>query len=123
MELTLHTEGWYDASHHLENYKGKCSNSHGHTYLIRVWIKGEHVLKDKAGILWDFGNLKEAIKEFDHKDLNEKFNAKGGINSTAENQCMYFYEYFKQLNPELKFKIRVYEQINPKRSYCECGDF
>jgi len=121
MKLTLHTEGWYDASHHLENYEGKCANHHGHTYKVEVWVQGDSSQADKAGILWDFGNLKKVINELDHQNLNDKFNV-NGINSTAENQCMYFFEYLKELNPQLKFKVRVYEQLNPKKSYCECGD-
>lgn len=123
MELTLHTEGWYDASHHLEKYDGKCANSHGHTYLVRVWVKGDSSQLDESGILWDFGNLKKVIDEFDHKDLTELFNETQNINSTAENQSMYIYKRLKDISPHLKFRIRVYEQINPKRSFCECGDF
>jgi len=33
MKLTLHTEGWFDSAHCLKNYKGKCANVHGHTYV------------------------------------------------------------------------------------------
>lgn len=123
MELTLHTEGWYDASHSLEDYDGKCANKHGHTYLVRVWVKGEESQLNKSGILWDFGNLKKIISQFDHTDLNELFNEVQGINSTAENQAMFIYNRLKEIDPDLKFKIRLYEQIAPKRSYCECGDF
>jgi 6-pyruvoyltetrahydropterin/6-carboxytetrahydropterin synthase len=74
MELTLYTEGWYDASHHLENYEGKCANKHGHTYKICVWVKGEESKLNKAGILWDFGNIKKVIEELDHNDLTKLFN-------------------------------------------------
>jgi queuosine biosynthesis protein QueD len=123
MQLTLHTEGWYDAAHHLENYEGKCANKHGHTYKVEVWIKGDSSHLDKSGILWDFGNLKKIINEYDHKDLNDIYKH---CNSTAENQCMMIYNSLISLNGTsnvLKFKVRVYEQIAPKKSYCECGDF
>jgi len=123
MELTLHTEGWYDASHNLECYDGKCANKHGHTYKVKVWVKGDSEQLDKSGILWDFGNLKKIINQFDHKDLNELFNEIQNINSTAENQCMFIYNRLKETNNNLKFKVRVYEQLAPKQSYCECGDF
>ena len=120
MELTLHTEGWFDAAHHLENYEGPCSQLHGHTYRCRVWVKGNQGQLDKVGILWDFGNLKKILKEFDHNgDMTEKL----GFNSTAENQCVYIYTELKRQASDLKFKIRIYEQIQPKESYCECGDF
>ena len=123
MELTLHTEGWYDASHHLENYDGKCANKHGHTYKVAVWVKGDSSQLDKSGMLWDFGNLKTIINQFDHNDLNNLFNEIQNINSTAENQCLFVYSRLKENAPKLRFKIRVYEQLQPKESYCECGDF
>ena len=120
MKLLLHTEGWYDAAHHLDNYDGSCKNLHGHTYLVEVWVKGNDYDLDKAGILWDFGKLKKLTKEFDHAgDLTKLM----GINSTAENQCTYFYHKLKEMDSKLQFKVRVYEQIQPKKSYCECGDF
>jgi len=119
MELTLHTEGWFDAAHHLENYDGKCSNVHGHTYKVEVWVKGDSILCDEVGILWDFGKLKKLIDAFDHKDLNSVYEE----NSTAEKQCETIYNTLKETDKQLKFKIRIYEQLAPKRSYCECGDF
>ena len=120
MNLTLHTEGWYDATHHLEHYDGVCKNSHGHTYKAEVWVKGTDKQLDKAGILWDFGKLKNVIKGFDHNgDLTDMM----GKNSTAENQCMLIYNTLKEIDKKLNFKVRVYEQLAPKESYCECGDF
>ena len=123
MIITLHTEGWYDAAHHLENYEGKCANQHGHTYKVEVWVKGKAEQLKSNGILWDFGNLKKVIKEFDHKNLNKLFNDDLKINSTAENQSLYIYNVFKRDRPDLSFKVRVYEQLNPKQSYSEVGDF
>lgn len=119
MEITLHTEGWYDASHHLENYVGKCANSHGHTYKVKVWVKGDSEQLDEAGILWDFGTLKKVIDMFDHKCLNDLYST----NSTAEHQCMFIYKMIKGQREDLKFKVRIYEQLAPKESYAECGDF
>ena len=61
----------------LENYTiyGTCSNpnSHGHNYVIEVWIEGE--IDPKTGYLIDLKDLKKIIQEevcdrFDHKNLN-----------------------------------------------------
>ena len=123
MELTLHTEGWYDASHALENYDGPCSNMHGHTYKVEVWVKGMESDLNEAGIMWDFGKLKKLTSILDHKCLNAVFNEIKKINSTAENQCLWFYNKLKEENSKLQFKVRIYEQLEPKKSYCECGDF
>ena len=122
MELTLHTEGWYDAAHHLENYDGACANLHGHTYKVEMWVRGEESFIDKAGILYDFGNLKKLSKLLDHSpegDINNIIKK----NSTAENQCLWFYNNLREGFDYLNFKVRVYEQLAPKESYCECGDF
>ena len=120
MKLILHTEGWYDAAHHLDNYDGACKNLHGHTYKVEVWVQGDSNDLDKSDILWDFGKLKNIIKEFDH---NGDLTVEMGMNSTAENQCMSIYTTLKEDDPHLKFKVRLYEQLAPKKSYCECGDF
>ena len=118
--ITIHTNTWYDAAHHLNDYEGACANLHGHTYRIDVWIKGNRTQLDKSGILWDFGNLKKATKEFDHAGNTTEIMK---MNSTAENQCRWFYDKFKKQNPNLNFKVRVYEQVQPKESWAECGDF
>jgi len=119
-QITLHTEGWFDAAHHLNNYEGACKNLHGHTYKTEVWVRGKYSDINKAGMIWDFGNLKNVLKEFDHAgDMTEFL----GFNSTAENQVIYIYDKLKKQNPHLQFKIRIYEQIQPKKSWAETGDF
>ena len=122
MELTLHTEGWYDAAHHLNDYDGACKNLHGHTYKVEVWVSGDSDDLDEAGILWDFGKLKQITKMFDHPEDGDLTDIMGE-NSTAENQCMYIYNELIHMDDHLQFKVRVYEQLQPKESYCECGDF
>jgi 6-pyruvoyltetrahydropterin/6-carboxytetrahydropterin synthase len=120
MNILLHTEGWFDAAHHLEKYDGPCSTLHGHTYKLEVWIKGDSQYLDEAGILCDFGYIKELTKRFDHKGDMTKIM---GVNSTAEKQAMYFYKDLKREYPNLEFKVRVYEQLEPKRSWAQVGDF
>ena len=119
MKLTIHTEGWYDAAHHLNNYEGACKNLHGHTYKLEVWVQGDTSQVDKAGILFDFGLIKEITKQFDHVgNLTELM----GFNSTAENQVVAIFDQLHKLRPDLRFKVRVYEKLQPKESYAELGD-
>jgi len=118
MKLKLHTEGWFDACHNLNNYEGACANKHGHTYKIEVWVKGLSSQLDKSGILWDFVNLKNITSKMDHKDLNKLY-----LNPTAEKMCIGIYNILKSKNKELSFKVRLYEQLEPKKSYVEGGDF
>ncbi len=68
-EVTV--EDSFAAGHYLRNYKGKCENPHGHNYKVRVTLAGKEL--DKAGLLLDFRELKEAMKpvidRLDHQVL------------------------------------------------------
>lgn len=118
MELTLFTEGYFDAAHFIENHEGQCAFLHGHTWKVCVWVRGDSSMLDDKGILWDFGNLKNILKEFDHKNLNDIL----PVNPTAENLVLHIYGLLKKGNVNLKYKVRVYESISSKESYCIGGD-
>jgi len=65
----------FDAAHFLPNYEGKCANMHGHTYRLRVEVKGH--LDVETAMVVDFGDLKRVVKkavidEYDHTLLNDK---------------------------------------------------
>jgi 6-pyruvoyltetrahydropterin/6-carboxytetrahydropterin synthase len=97
-EVTV--EDSFAAGHYLRNYKGKCENPHGHNYKVRVTLRGEAL--DKAGLLLDFKDLKEVMKNvidrLDHQMLNEiaPFTE---LNPSAENLAKYF---FDQTNSRLQ---------------------
>jgi 6-pyruvoyltetrahydropterin/6-carboxytetrahydropterin synthase len=90
-EVTV--ERLFAAGHYLRNYKGKCENPHGHNYKVRVTLRGKEL--DKAGLLLDFKDLKNVMKEvierLDHQMLNdiEPFTE---LNPSAENIAKYFYD-------------------------------
>ncbi len=119
MTLTLYTENYFDSAHFLENYDGKCSNLHGHTWKIAVWVRGDSSQLDKIGLLWDFTNLKKILDGLDHKILNDVLKK----NPTAENITIYVFQKLKSDFENLLFKVRVYEKIIGEGSYCEAGDF
>ncbi len=93
-------ERTFAAGHYLRNYKGKCENPHGHNYKVRVTLQGREL--DKAGLLLDFKDLKDVMKQtierLDHQMINdlEPFTT---LNPSAENLARYFYE---QTNAQLK---------------------
>lgn len=90
-EVTV--ERSFAAGHYLRNYKGKCENPHGHNYKVRVTLRGAEL--DKAGLLLDFKDLKDVMKDvierLDHQMLNdiEPFTQ---LNPSAENIARYFYD-------------------------------
>jgi len=73
---------YFDAAHHLPDYKGECEKYHGHTYRLEIVLE-DAVKKD--GMIMDFKDFKEAVSEsvlekLDHQDLNRIVK-----NPTAEN--------------------------------------
>lgn len=119
MKLTLYTEGFFDAAHCIKNHPRHCAALHGHTWKVSLWVRGDENLLNEIGILWDFGNLKTVTQEFDHTNLNDIIKD----NPTAENLTIYIYKALKKKDPQLEFKVRVYESIVSKKSFCEGGDF
>jgi len=120
MELTLHTETTIDSCHQLVGYNGKCKNWHGHTWLVKVWFKGDSKLVDDVGILVDFGIVNEVKEWLDHKKVNDVIQG----NPTAENISQIIYNYIKdKIKEGIKVKVRLYETAVLKKTYCECGDW
>lgn len=119
MILKLHTEVTIDSCHKLNNYDGKCNNLHGHTWKIELWFQGDSKYKNKVGILVDFGIVKEIKELLDHKYLNKVIRK----NPTAENLTEWIFKYVKkEINENIKVKVRVYETAVDKLTYCEGGD-
>ena len=64
----------FEAAHALNGYDGKCRNIHGHSYEMRVTVKGmplNELGNPKNGMVIDFHDLKaivnqEVIEKLDH---------------------------------------------------------
>lgn len=117
-KITLYTETVIDSCHRLIDYDGKCSNLHGHTWVVKVWIQGEDAQKDAVGILFDFGTIKSIKDLLDHQYLNDipPFNT---INPTAENITGFLLEELVKIKPYLHYRIRVYETAVGKSTYAQ----
>ena len=63
----------FESAHKLEDYKGKCENLHGHSYVLHVTIEGNI---EKHGMVLDFHELKDLVNKYiidrlDHTFLND----------------------------------------------------
>jgi len=65
MTALIYKEVFFEATHRLLHYRGKCSRLHGHQWRVEVWIKGE--INNKTGIVVDFNCIKNIINKFDHQ--------------------------------------------------------
>ncbi|AFM41978.1 preQ(0) biosynthesis protein QueD [Desulfosporosinus acidiphilus SJ4] len=89
----------FDAAHFIRNYKGKCSNLHGHRWNVVVCIEGSKL--DHLGMLVDFSEVKQVIKKtldlLDHSLLNDlPIFGPEGINPTAELIAHFLFKEFKR---------------------------
>ncbi len=86
-------EFYFDAAHHLKDYKGKCEKVHGHTYKLEVTVSGE---VGENGMVVDFNDLKKIVDEsiidkLDHCNLNDLFD-----NPTTENIVLWIYNRLRE---------------------------
>ena len=69
----LEVEESFAAAHQLREYRGACENLHGHNWRVRLSVCGNDL--DRLGMLVDFGELKQILRDalapFDHQFLND----------------------------------------------------
>jgi 6-pyruvoyltetrahydropterin/6-carboxytetrahydropterin synthase len=61
----IYKEAYFEASHRLYHYEGKCFRLHGHQWRVEVWMEGE--VDETTRILVDYNCIKEVIQRFDHQ--------------------------------------------------------
>lgn len=104
----LEKEVSFSAAHHLQNYQGKCKFTHGHNWNVIVYCKGNKL--DSAGILVDFGVIKQLVHDLDHTCLNDIV----PFNPTAENIAKYLCEKIPYC-----YKVMVEESTGSRCIYTE----
>jgi len=121
-EIKLHTELVIDSAHFLKGYDGPCANVHGHSWRVRIWVKGNASQLNETGILFDFTNVKLLKDVYDHRCLNDVAPF-SGINPTAENIALVIYDELSGLRGSLKYVVRVYETSIGKETWAQVGDW
>jgi len=102
---------------------GKCTNLHGHNYVLEVVVAGE--IEQASGYVLDLKTLsdvicRQVIDDVDHRNLNTDVPWLKGRIPTAENLAQAFWE---RLRPELPDgllrSVRVWET---EKNWAEVGD-
>ena len=92
------------------NYESKCSNLHGHNWIVMIYCKSKEL--DENGMVIDFKHIKEKISDkLDHKYINEIVD----FNPTAENIAKYICDEigekcYKVSVQESEGNIAIYEK-------------
>lgn len=116
----------FEACHHLNNYEGKCSKLHGHSYKLEVTFVGSidpdivssNTLATEA-MVCDFtyakNKIKEVINDFDHANLNDFF-----LQPTVEIMAVHIYDKLSDSIPPYKdFKVYSVKLWETEDSYAE----
>lgn len=110
MSVTISKQFYFEAAHSLPHlHEGhKCRRLHGHSYGVRIHVKGEldptlHWVMDFADIsaAWD-----KVFKKLDHTNLNDVL----PVPSTAENIAIWIY---RELSADLPMIYAVDVQETP----------
>ncbi|MCE5339379.1 MULTISPECIES: 6-carboxytetrahydropterin synthase [unclassified Methanoculleus] len=65
MKTRIYKEIFFEATHRLIHYRGKCFRLHGHQWRVEVWVEG--TADERTGIVLDYNCIKEVVGRFDHQ--------------------------------------------------------
>ena len=63
-EIILTKKFRFEAAHNLTSYHGQCEKLHGHSYVLEISVIGT---PDKEGMVIDFAQLKQVVKDLYQK--------------------------------------------------------
>jgi 6-pyruvoyltetrahydropterin/6-carboxytetrahydropterin synthase len=81
----------------------KCGRLHGHNFVATITLEADRL--DETGMVVDFGEIKDLVKEhLDHHHLNDRM---GKLNPTAENIALYI----SQIIFDMLFQMQVDKDV------------
>jgi 6-pyruvoyltetrahydropterin/6-carboxytetrahydropterin synthase len=120
-EWLLYKEFRFEAAHRLPHHDGKCRRLHGHSWVGRVYVKGQRLIPDgaKAGMLIDYGDLQDYMQPLlddflDHYYLNESLNLE---NPTSELIAKWIYEKLEVLGLPGLWAVEIRETCTSGARY------
>jgi 6-pyruvoyltetrahydropterin/6-carboxytetrahydropterin synthase len=97
----------FAAAHQLKMVAKKCENLHGHNWKIEICVAGKDL--NKAGVLIDFGELKQHVSvimaKLDHKFLNELDDFNDNYPPSSENIAHYIAKTLQSMIDSFDIKV------------------
>ncbi len=125
-EWIIYKEFRFEAAHKLPNYDGKCSRLHGHSWVGRVYIKGNKLIDHgpKQGMIIDYGDISQYIQPLlddflDHYYLNE---TTGLENPTSENISRWIFEKLEKVGLPGLYAVEIRETCTSGCTYKKSVD-
>jgi 6-pyruvoyltetrahydropterin/6-carboxytetrahydropterin synthase len=119
----VYVQTHFSAAHSLRGYEGNCARTHGHNWIIEVFVTCKKL--NEIGIGVDFRDIRVAVRDvlkgLDHFNLNE-LTAFRERNPTSENIAKFlYYEVGAKLNSDVAYvtKVKVSETPGAGASYWE----
>lgn len=116
LEKTFH----FEAGHILSHHDGKCSQPHGHSYILTVHISSEQLIPTgpKRNMVADFSDISSTVKPmlekyFDHKWLNDTLQSDS---TTVEFMAKWIFDFLEPHLPGLH-AISLYETATSRAIY------
>ncbi len=125
-EWIIYKEFRFEAAHKLPNYHGKCSRLHGHSWVGRVYVKGNKLIDHgpKQGMIIDYGDISQYIQPLlddflDHYYLNE---TTGLENPTSENISRWIFERLEKVGLPGLYAVEIRETCTSGCTYKKSVD-
>ncbi|MBE9115296.1 6-carboxytetrahydropterin synthase QueD [Lusitaniella coriacea LEGE 07157] len=120
-EWLIYKEFRFEAAHRLPNYQGKCSRLHGHSWIGRVYVRGEKLIESgsQQGMIIDYGEIEKYIEPLrdrylDHYYLNE---TTGLPNPTSEAIAKWVFERLEVVGLPGLYAVEIQETCTSSARY------
>ncbi|EGJ32506.1 queuosine biosynthesis protein QueD [Moorena producens 3L] len=120
-EWLIYKEFRFEAAHRLPHHDGKCSRLHGHSWVGRVYVKGNQLIEEgsKQGMIMDYGDIKTYLKPLldnflDHYYLNE---TTGLENPTSEAIAKWVFERLEEAGLPGLYAVEIQETCTSGTRY------
>lgn len=99
--MEIAKEFTFEASHILPNHPGKCSNLHGHSWRLIVYVEGK--VDPQTGMVCDYADLKAGVEpvigDLDHAHLGAWETRTATISDPVSTKSVEWLDPYGNFNP------------------------